>query len=435
MADRHKPRRSAKQGSAPSRAVAPAPASPTNSGTQPVHAQPQRLSFPAGAIIFSEGDPGDCAYLIHTGRVEITVARNRRKLVLATLERGDLFGELSLINDAPRSAAAHATDDTELVAIGRDTFRDKLATTDPLVALFMRAVLERFHEARERLLSLAAPGNSWNTSTMAHDREFRSNRRASIREINFRGELEDALRNGQFQLHLQPIVALRGQRLEGFEALIRWHHPSRGLVGPNRFIEFAEGTGQILALGAWVFEEVCRLQSMLPIQAGGPAPFISVNLSTRQISEPHLAERIARTAERWQASPNHIKLEITESALMDNPQQATLVLVDLRRRGFTLAIDDFGTGYSSFNYLARFPLDSLKIDKSFVEGVTTDPKSATIIRSLTALAHALDMKVIAEGVETDAQVAALQDLGCDLGQGHYYSKPLPFDEARRWVGP
>lgn len=394
---------------------------------------PQRFALPPAAAVFREGEAGDYAYLIESGRVEVSVIRDGRKLVLATLEKGDLFGELSLINNAPRSATATTLEASRLIAIGRAAFQGKLANTDPLVALFMRAVLERFHEARERLLSFAPPPTACALNKTTHDRDYQGNRRATLRELHAQGEIEDALHNDQLRVFLQPIVALNERQVAGFEALVRWAHPRKGLLSPQAFIQFAESTGQIVELGAWIFDAACRLHTQLPVSATGTMPFISVNLSMRQLSEPTLVDQITRSVERWQVNPAHIKLEITESALMGNPQQAILVLEDLHRRGFTLAIDDFGTGYSSFNYLARFPLDCLKIDKSFVDGVTTDPKSTTIIRSLAALAHALKMTVIAEGIETDAQVATLRELGCDLGQGHYFSAALPFQEARRWV--
>lgn len=396
---------------------------------------PQRITLPAGTSVFREGEAGDYAYLIEAGQIEISVSREGHKLVLATLVPGDLFGELSLINNAPRSATASALEESQLIAIGRTAFLEKLATTDPLVALFMRAVLERFHEARTRLLSLDAPTTPCSLNKIPHDRDYQGNRRATLREIAARSEIEEALRNDELCVFLQPIVALKSNRRHaaGFEALVRWNHPRKGLLSPQTFIQFAESTGQIVELGAWIFEAACRLHAQLQSTTVDSPPFISINLSMRQLRDPNLVDHISHCVERWQVKPAHIKLEITESALMDNPQQATLVLADLHRRGFTLAIDDFGTGYSSFNYLARFPLDCLKIDKSFVDSVTTDPKSITIIRSLVALAHALEMTVIAEGIETTEQVAALRELSCDLGQGHYFSAALPFQEARRWI--
>lgn len=394
---------------------------------------PQRLALPAGTIVFREGEAGDYGYLIEAGRIEISLVRDHRSLVLATLEEGDLFGELSLINNAARSATATTIEATQLIAISRATFQAKLADTDPLVALFMRAVLERFHETRARLLSVATPASLCALNKVAHDSAYQGDRRATLREIAAQGEIEDAMRNDQLRLYLQPIVALDDNQVAGFEALVRWDHPHRGLLSPQTFIQFAETTGQIVELGAWIFDAACRLQAQLPDTPRRTLPFISINLSMRQLSEPSLVDQITQCVERWRVNPAHLKLEITESALMDNPQQATLVLADLRRRGFTLAIDDFGTGYSSFSYLVRFPLDCLKIDKSFVDGVTSDPKSVAIIRSLAALAHALQMTVIAEGIETREQAVILRELGCDLGQGHYFSPALPFYEAQKWL--
>jgi len=238
-------------------------------------------------------------------------------------------------------------------------------------------------------------------------------------------DLRRALERGEFQNFYQPIVALDSGEIAGFEALSRWQHPTRGLLGPNEFIPVAEETGLIRELGWWNLREACRQISEW--RAGSLANrhlTISVNLSAKQFLQPNLVEDIRKLLNELALPPEALKLEITESTVMTDPTGAVEMLQQIKSLGIRLAIDDFGTGYSSLSYLHRFPLDTLKIDRSFVSGMGDDGEGMEIARTILPMANSLRLDVVAEGVETIQQVALLQKLQCKYGQGYYFSRPL-----------
>jgi EAL domain-containing protein (putative c-di-GMP-specific phosphodiesterase class I) len=228
-----------------------------------------------------------------------------------------------------------------------------------------------------------------------------------------------AIQSDELELGYQPKVDLRTGRMVGAEALVRWNHPEHGLLPPSRFIPVAEQTGMIVPLGEWVLAEACIMLRQLHARGSGEF-VISVNLAARQLRERAFVARLAETLERHGVAPQWLELEVTESQLMDKPAEAMDALAQLKRLGVRLSIDDFGTGYSSLSYLQKFPVDFIKIDRSFLEPVG-DEGHAVIMRAIIALGHNLKMKVIAEGVETREQLAFLRDHDCDQMQGYYFS--------------
>ncbi|QJE02367.1 EAL domain-containing protein [Massilia forsythiae] len=240
-----------------------------------------------------------------------------------------------------------------------------------------------------------------------------------------------ALGNREMQLGYQPKVDLRSGKVVGAEALLRWHHPEHGLMGPDRFIPVAEESGLIVPLGEWVIEEACR--ALRSLAALGAREFvISVNLSARQLRQRHFAQRLTETLARHEVDPRTLELEVTESQLMDQPLEAAAVLTQLKALGVRISIDDFGTGYSSLSHLQKFPVDVIKIDRSFLGGAGADSQDV-ITRAIIALGHSLKLKVIAEGVETREQLAFLRDHDCDQIQGYYFSPALAEDGLQRMV--
>jgi EAL domain-containing protein (putative c-di-GMP-specific phosphodiesterase class I) len=236
--------------------------------------------------------------------------------------------------------------------------------------------------------------------------------------------LRHALDRREFMLHYQPQVDIAGGRLVGAEALIRWYHPELGLVPPDKFIPLAEETGLIVDIGNWVLREACA-QATAWQAAGLPPIRVAVNISARQFRDKTLVEVVRRVLAETGLDADRLELEITESAIMHNPGEATAILDTLKAMGLHIAVDDFGTGYSSLAYLKRFPIDVLKIDRSFIRDIVTEPDDAAITSAIVALARKLDIKTVAEGVETDDQVAILRQYGCHLLQGFLFSKPLP----------
>ncbi len=248
-----------------------------------------------------------------------------------------------------------------------------------------------------------------------------------IREIvNLEADLRRALEKDEFLLHLQPKVEVASGRIVGCEALVRWKHPKRGMVSPGSFIPLAEQTGLIEPLGTWVLREACRINRSF--QERGFAPMsIAVNISARQFRNDHLVQIVSEALETSGLEPRWLDLELTESMVMDKPEQAVELMKRLKGLGVTLSLDDFGTGYSSLNYLRLFPVDRLKIDRSFINGVEVDPGSAAVAESIIAIAHNLRIEAVAEGVEEAEQLAFLRANRCDVYQGYFFSPPLPVD--------
>lgn len=238
-------------------------------------------------------------------------------------------------------------------------------------------------------------------------------------------ELRQALAKGELRLHYQPIVTISTQSIIGFEALVRWQHPTRGLLMPGEFIVTAEATGLIIPLGWWVLEEACRQMQAWGLQYPSMANLtMSVNMSSKQFSQQNLVDKVKDILARTEFSPHRLALEVTEGVLINHSESIIAILEQLRAMGIRLAVDDFGTGYSSLSYLHRFPFDCLKIDRSFIENADQDFEKLEILQSVVRLAWNLGLDVVAEGVETQRHYAQLKALRCESGQGYLFSEPL-----------
>ena len=254
---------------------------------------------------------------------------------------------------------------------------------------------------------------------------------ASSQNLSLLTDLRRALEQGELRLYLQPKVPLQGGLGMAAEALVRWQHPVRGLVPPVEFIPFAEQTGFVRQITLWMFGAVTQLLAQDSVRALGLR--VSVNLSTRDLLDPLLSARLGAMLAQHGVPASAICLEITESAIMDDPQRAEAMLNLLSKQGFRLSIDDFGTGYSSLGYLKRLPVDELKIDKSFVINMEANANDATIVRSTIDLAHNLGLGVVAEGVENADVLEQLRALSCDEAQGYHIGRPLPVDGFLAWL--
>ncbi|MDX6714703.1 MAG: hypothetical protein QOH30_1261 [Baekduia sp.] len=246
-----------------------------------------------------------------------------------------------------------------------------------------------------------------------------------IQRVQLEHDLREALRREEFVLEYQPVVALDAPRILGVEALVRWEHPRLGLMAPAAFVAIAEETGLIVELGRWVLGEACR---QLARWASDPAidlPSVSVNLSGRQVAEPDLPEVVADALRRTGAPADRLVLEVTESVLMSEAASPAAVLQRLKALGIRLVLDDFGTGYSSLNYVKRFPIDALKVDRSFVAGIAEGPEDRHILAAIVSMAAGLRLEVVAEGVETLDQARWVRELGCDAAQGYLFAAPAP----------
>src|SRR5207302_2576334 len=252
--------------------------------------------------------------------------------------------------------------------------------------------------------------------------------------LQMENDLRRAIDREELRVYYQPIVSLDSGQLAGFEALVRWQHPERGFINPSAFIPLAEDTGLIVPLGLWVLRRACEQLGQWQWQsAANRSLFMSVNLSGKQVARPKLVSEIRQVLEETRIDPKYLKLEITESAVMENAETAVQLLRRLKALGVQLSIDDFGTGYSSLGYLHRFPVNTLKIDRSFVGRIGEAAENIEIVRTIMSMAENMGMEVLAEGVETLRQLSQLRKLNCQYGQGYLFSRPVDAESVSQWI--
>jgi EAL domain-containing protein (putative c-di-GMP-specific phosphodiesterase class I) len=393
------------------------------------------ITYTAGSVLFQEGDTEGQAYLIESGLVEISRQVDREKVTLGRLGPGEIFGEMACLGDHFRSATATALCDTEVMPISAEHLQKLVDQTHPLVNLLLRLLLNRFRVTQNQaLFGSRGDGTAGEAAGTMADDVFEAARTRAIERITIEKSLREAIRRREFELYFQPVVNLCDYRIKGFEALIRWVSPERGLVNPKEFIGIAEETGLIVPIGLWTVENAlhhlirfnARHRKLFP---EAPPLFMSANVSGRQLESASDVDTLTAVIRNIGVDPKFIKLEITEAVLMRNPEVARAALAKLKSLGLELAIDDFGTGYSSLSYLHRFDIDTLKIDRSFVNRMLSDTESDKIVNSIIGLARSLDMDTIAEGVERPEEMTLLKELGCVLAQGFLFSRPVPADEV------
>ena len=378
--------------------------------------------FAAGEEVFRIGDQGRNAYFIESGSVQISIRRDDTDAVIAKLGVGEIFGEMSMIDDAPRSATVTAVVDTEVIVIQRSRFLKPLQSGDPMMNLILRVVLARLRDAQHQLSGMvSAPGEI--------DANLSEIRELAFQRITFEREMMQGIEDNEFVMHYQPIISLDGGHIAGFEALMRWNKAAGGFVSPVEFIPLAEETGLIIELGRVAMRDGLSAQRVFAELFAKafpdlPPPFMSINVSGFQLADSAEIDHIAEMVQESGTDPAQIKLEITETLMVENFTQATAALNQLKEIGVSLAIDDFGTGYSSLSYLHQFPLDTLKIDRAFVTNMDTSQNSRRVVLSIAQLAFALELSIVAEGIDEKAQMDALRVLGCQYGQGYLMSKPL-----------
>jgi EAL domain-containing protein (putative c-di-GMP-specific phosphodiesterase class I) len=378
-----------------------------------------REIYDIGEIIFKEGDAGDCAYLIEEGTIEISVLVDGQQLNVNKIGKKELFGEVALIDHQPRTATAKALEKSVLIIIQRALVNELLEKTDPIVRHLLLVVLDRYRNKR---------GNSQPHSTEQQLAEI-STKRNSIRgeathKLTLANDITRALSKDEFELHYQPICDLATTQVAGYEALIRWRHPTQGMMPPLDFLWLAEQTGQIREVGLWTLERACRDWSTLRKTTNTETPFVSVNLSPSQLTGERFVEDVKSIITRYKMPPTELKLELTETVIINNPEIALQLLLQLTELGSTLAIDDFGTGHSSLETLDRYPIGTLKVDRYFTSSMLASAQSREIVNSSIQLAHTLGMDVVAEGIEIEAVRTKLLELGCNYGQGWLFGRPV-----------
>lgn len=405
----------------------------------------RRYVFPKDTVLFGRGDTRQCAYLIDKGEVQIFGNdEGGEDKLLCVIGEGEIFGEMALIDNTPRTATAVTLTDCEIFVIPRDSLHERIKGLDPIVSLLISLLIERYRITRIHMPESVKQdkGGDFIKKVSKYEkmpeevlrlRNTERQREIALREMKLEQELRVALEQRQFIPYLQPVLDLEKRRLAGFETLIRWQHPEKGLIFPDQFIPVAERTGVVQHLDRMMLEKACELLPMLQERAKGKEIFISVNLSGINFETIDIVNSVRRTLMESGVDPSFIKLEITESALIGDPEKAEKVLQGLKALGLSIALDDFGTGYSSLGYLHKFTIDDLKIDRSFVMQLHESKKSLDIVRAIIALAKNFKLNVIAEGIENEQDIVALTSLECDMGQGYLFAKPVPVDQALAFI--
>lgn len=394
-----------------------------------------KRQFSKGEVLIREGERGDCAYIIESGEVEILVQRDGQLIQIGTRGPGSLLGEMAMIDDKPRTATVRALDDCTAIEITREDFAHRVENADPVLKMVMRIVTSRYRDMIARTEAIRVlPASPAAEAAEKSD----SSRETALSTIRLNNELKQAIDKGELLLFYQPIIDIQNMKIGGFEGLMRWKHPVNGMISPGVFIPVAEDSGLITELSRLALELACdaavKLQAAASKDLLGPDPvFVGVNFSVKDFSAVDLPNILKTAIEERKMNPLQIHLEIVESLLMESPEKARAVLEKCREIGINISIDDFGSGYSSLSYLHYFPIDTLKIDQSFIRTLSKDQGSKVLVKAIIGLAHNLGMKVIAEGVETAADAEYLRSQGCEYIQGYFFSKPLAFEAASEFV--
>ena len=380
-------------------------------------------TFEAGEDIIRIGDAGRNAYFIENGSVEVTLPGKDGIEVLAKMGKGEIFGEMSIIDDAPRSATVTAKENTEVIVIELSRYMQSLESSNPMMHLILRLVLSRFRQTspqtKDGITTSVTENNSMN--------EIRS---LALEKIRFEREMRDGLKANEFEIHYQPIIGLKDGKIAGFEALMRWHKGNE-FISPGHFIPLAEETGLIVELGRVALTTGLQDHILFTNILKENSVFMSINLSGLQISDLQEIERLSAIIKESDLIPAQIKLEVTETLMLEDFLHAKETLQKFKNLGVSIALDDFGTGFSSLSYLHQLPLDTLKIDRAFVNDMNKTKKSMRVVESIASLALSLNMNIVAEGIENKEQYSIIKDLGCQFGQGFYMSRPLPKEEIQK----
>ena len=374
--------------------------------------------FPAGHVLFAPDQAADAAYIIEQGSIEIYVDAPDGHERLSLLGPGEIFGEMALVDDSPRSAGARALDDVVCVVVARAQILRAYADSAPLVQMLLRTLIHRLRAATSGVPEGATPVVPEATA-------------AAIQRIRREHEVQGALAGGEITAFLQPIVRLDDGVPIGVEALARWHHPQYGTLGPEAFLPAVTQAGLLETLDLAVLREGARMVGALNRRlalAGRRPLFLSANFGAAHFAHARLADTLATILAEAELPAERLKIEITETTLISNAHAAE-ALARVKAMGVQVSLDDFGTGYSGLSYLCRFPIDLLKIDRSFTLAAASERKTAEILRSMLALGAQLEIDAIAEGIETVEQADMLRSMGCRYGQGYLYGRPLPADEA------
>lgn len=364
----------------------------------------------AGEIIFNIGDYGDCAYLIEEGKVDIYIQKDGNEFKVNSCGPGDIFGEMAIIDNLPRSATAKANIDTVLSVVTQDQLNQRIDSLDPVVRLLVSVLIKRIR------------ANNGEINQNIHKNKLAESAMAAITRLKLESSVESALLNNEFQLYYQPIVDLTTYDLKGFEALIRWIKPDGTMIPPSQFIDSIEESNLIIPLGKWITEQAFIDSNKFKNELNYPDLFISINVSGKQFADPNFIEDLEHLRIKHQVTAKNIKLEVTERIFMQG-MSAQETIEKCRQLGYKISLDDFGTGFSSLTYLVNLNVDTIKIDRSFITNIRHSDRLKGVVKAILNMAEALNIGVIVEGIETTTDALTLRQLGAKMAQGYLFSKP------------
>lgn len=395
-----------------------------------------REKLDANTVVFRAGDSGNAAYVIQSGCVEVLIHQDGVEKRVAVLSKDAMFGEIALLDGKPRTATVRTLVPTVLMRIDRSHILELLNGTDPVIQYLLKLLLERFRSSN--------PGLKTASSTIAPEEQIEplpvppkntDYHATAIRTLLLVHDLSKAIDTNQLVLFYQPIMLMEDRSLAGFEALVRWRHPTLGLVSPVEFIPLAEKTGLIKRIGQWVLNQAAKdwkeLRTFCDCDEQ-QTPFISINLSSPELFEPNIVESIQSIMAEHGVPMNELRIELTESILISNLSQVSAALKRLRAQGVGIALDDFGTGYAGLDYLQSLPFSCIKIDRAFVQQMEGSARSLQIVRSALELSRLLGMTSVAEGIEDEDTANALAQMGCTFAQGFHYGKPMAISKIAAW---
>ncbi|MNK08123.1 Phytochrome-like protein cph2 [compost metagenome] len=395
--------------------------------------QTQSVDILKDQIIFSEGDEGDCAYIIEKGRVLVYMTKDREDIPLSILGEGEIFGEMSLIDNQSRSATVKAMEDVRLTIVTKQQLLERVSMADTVVQLLMRVLLKRLRRNNATLGSMKLSDLNTKENVVLNEE---ASTEAALQQIKLENEVFLAFQHKEFALFYQPIVDLKTKKIQGCEALLRWNSPTLGLVSPNVFIDIIENSSMVIPIGHWIINQALKdlkvLREKLIAEnrsALADSFMMSINISGRQFTHTDFVSNLEDLREKHDIPTKNIKLEMTERIMMDG----TLALECLQQcssHGYAISIDDFGTGFSSLQYLTQMPISYLKVDRSFVTKIQNDAKSKAVVSSIIYLANAMNIEIIAEGIETAEESTLLEKMGAHFGQGYLFSKPIAFEKFK-----
>lgn len=393
-----------------------------------------REFFQGQEMVFSWGDPGDSAYVIEEGCVEVFAGEGSQQKRIALLTTGAMFGEVALLDRQARTASVRTLVPTRLIRIDRSHVEEMLSRSDPVIQYLLGLLLARFRTSQDQHVgqpSAPAPLDGHALAPQSDDLHL-----AAVRTLSLAQDLSNAVETNQFELFYQPLLALDGLVMTGYEALIRWRHPALGLINPAEFIPLAEKTGLIHKIGQWVLHRAIADWAELRPFCRDDAqhrPYVSVNLSAPELASPDIVDSIRALLVQYQMDPAELRIELTETVIIQNMEAVSKSVQRLRSLGAGVALDDFGTGYAGLDYLQTLPFTCLKIDRTFVQQIHQSDRSVHIIRAALELARSMGLSTIAEGIEDAATGERLAAMGCSHAQGYYYARPMAKAQIAAWA--